>query len=176
MQAYFRSPKSLCLGGLRVVVAALLSFAASPAAANAVDDWHAIARQTIVINAARGGAVGVVDLAYVQVAVYDAVNAIDKRYTSFAVSRPDAPGWASPEAATAAAAHAVLRWMFPAQGATLDATYAAYLAALPAGPARDAGAELGAQVGALFAAQRTGDGRNAVVPCHVSVRVLGSTG
>jgi hypothetical protein len=54
--------------------------------------------------------------------------------------------------------------MFPAQAASLDATYAAYLAGLSAGAARDAGAAVGAAVAAAFIALRTGDGRNGAVP------------
>lgn len=107
---------------------------------------------------------GIVDLTYVQIAVYDAVIAIDKSRTPFAVQLPNMPGWASPEAAIAAAAHAVLRSMFPAQTASLDTTLASYLATLPAGAARTVGVAVGSQVGALFMAMRAGDGWNATVP------------
>ena len=124
-----------------------LLLAARPAAAHAVDDWHAIARQAIVVTAARGGAVGIVDYAYVHIAIYDAVNAIEGRYTPFAVTVSEAPpAWASPDAATAAAAHGVLKWMFPAQAASLDAAFASYVGALPPGPARDAGVAVGTEV------------------------------
>ena len=101
-----------------------LASMARPAAAHAVDDWHAIASQTIVMNAARGGAVGIVDLAYVQIAVYDAVNGSTAGIRRSRSRFRSAPAWASPEAATTAAAPSVLQWMFSAQAATLDATYA----------------------------------------------------
>ena len=67
------------------------------ARANAVDDWSAIANQVIIVNAARGGT-GNIDFAYVYIAIYDAVNAIDGRHSVFAVRPTTSPVGASPEA------------------------------------------------------------------------------
>ena len=82
-----------------------LPFALTPALARAhvVDDWNAIAQQAIVVNAARPGAVAVVEFAYVHIAIYDAVNAIDGRYSVFAVQPLSSPIGGSPEAAGATA-------------------------------------------------------------------------
>jgi hypothetical protein len=55
------------------------------AEANAVTDWGAIANDFAFIHAARPAPPIIVELAYVHLAVYDAVNAIDKRYSVFAV-------------------------------------------------------------------------------------------
>lgn len=58
--------------------------------------------------------------AIVQSAVFDAVNGIEKRYTSIHVPAAG-PDDASPQAAAAAAAHDVLVSLFPLQTATFDA-------------------------------------------------------
>ncbi|HUR32519.1 MAG TPA: vanadium-dependent haloperoxidase [Vicinamibacterales bacterium] len=142
--------------GLSVLTPALVR-------ANVVDDWNAIAQQAIVVNAGRGGAVAVVDYAYVQVAVYDAVNAIDGRYSVFAVRPLSSPVGGSPEAAAATAAYLTLKWMFPAQQAYLDGVYASYMAGIPAGSPRTIGVIVGTEVANAFTASRAGDGRNASV-------------
>jgi len=156
-----RKPTGPHLIGMLAVAVALVS---SPANANAVADWNVIANQVVVINAARPGAAAIVDVAYVQIAVYDAVNAIDGRYSVFAVRPVTPPGGASPDAAVAAAAYTVLKWLFPAQQAYLDGVYASYLLGIPAGTARTTGIQIGTEVGTAFTALRTGDGRNASVP------------
>ena len=102
------------------------------ASADAVADWNAIAVQATV-TAARPGPSGVLDIAMVQAAVYDAVQAIEKRFEPYHVEIPGASG--SPEAAAAKAAHDVLVNRFPAQAASLDTTYQQYL--LEPWPGRD---------------------------------------
>jgi hypothetical protein len=131
--------------------------------ANVVDDWNAIAQQAIVNNAGRGGGAAVVDFAYVHIAIYDAINAIDGRYAVFAVRPLTSPIGASPEAAAAAAAYTVLKWMFPTQEAYLDGVYASQLATIPAGVAKMTGILVGTEVGNAFTTARTGDGRNGSV-------------
>jgi hypothetical protein len=76
-------------------------------------------------RATRGGAASFLDIAMVHAAVYDAVEAIDGRFKPYHVNIPGASG--SPAAATAKAAHDVLINRFPAQTASLDTTYHAYL-------------------------------------------------
>jgi hypothetical protein len=132
------------------------------ASANAVDDWSAIGNQVIIVNAARAGT-GNIDFAYMYIAIYDAVNAIDRGHTMFAV-RPTSPtAGASPEAATAAAAYTVLKWLFPSQEPYLTSTYNTYIANLPV-PGKAAGIAVGTEVGTALTVLRTGDGRNANVP------------
>jgi hypothetical protein len=134
------------------------------AEANAVTDWGAIANEFAFIHAARPAPPIIIELAYVHLAVYDAVNAIDGRYSVFAVKLSTSPVGASAEAATAAAAYTVLKWLYPAQQVLLDATYATYLLTIPAGPTKDRGIAIGREVATAFTALRTGDGRNANVP------------
>ena len=147
---------------LIALLAAYLLVTPAVAGANAVDDWSAIANQVIIVNAARGGT-GNIDFAYVYIAIYDAVNAVDGGHAVFAVRPTTSPIGASPEAATAAAAYTVLKWLFPLQEGFLTSTYNGYLAALPvAGKA--VGIAVGTEVGTALTVLRTGDGRNASVP------------
>jgi len=77
-------------------------------------------------------------------------------------------------AAAAVAAHDVLVEYFPAFTATLDADLATSLAAVPAGPAKDTGAEIGHAAADSVIASRVGDGRNNPATDYDEVRRLGS--
>ena len=107
-------------------VSMLLLMLAVPACvrADVVSDWNAIAVQS-TITAARPGQTGMLDVAMVQLAIYDAVQAIEKKYEPYYVEIPGASG--SPEAAAAKAAHDVLVSRFPSQAANLDTAYQQYL-------------------------------------------------
>jgi hypothetical protein len=154
-----------------VAAAAVLGGAAAPAEARDrpsgppdayVTTWDTIGTQAFSA-AALTPAEGYPIFAYVAIAVYDAVNAIEKEYEPFAV-HADAPAEASTGAAVAAAAHRVLAHYLPAQAPTiLDPAYASSLATIPAGQARDDGIALGEQVAAQLIAQRADDGFRAAV-------------
>ena len=90
-------------------------------------------------------------------AIHDALNAIDRRFQPYAVDEW-APPDTSPEAAVAAAGHRVLIRLVPSATAALDAAYAEWLLAIPAGPARDAGVALGERVADRLVDLRAGDG------------------
>jgi hypothetical protein len=102
-------------------------------------------------------------MAYMHIAIYDSVNAIEGGYTVFAVSPANVPRGASAEAATVEAAYRTLKSLYPAQAAYLDAQYAASLATIPDGQAKLEGIAVGAEVATLFLASRVGDGRGANV-------------
>jgi hypothetical protein len=87
-------------GGI-IVCAARTSTAADP-----VSDWNTIAGQSTV-TAGQNGIVASRTLAMAQIAVHDALNAIDSRYERYA-SWGTAPAGASVEAAVAAAARDAL--------------------------------------------------------------------
>jgi hypothetical protein len=127
-----------------------------------VVSWDSIGNQAFTA-AALSPAEGHTIFAYVAIAVYDSVMAIDGGYEPFAVAT-DAPDGASAEAAVAAAAHAVLVHYLPAQApAILDPAYVASLATIPDGQAKEDGVAVGAQVAALLIAQRADDGFRAPV-------------
>jgi hypothetical protein len=80
----------------------------------------------VAVAAGRPGAVGALDLALIQAAVHDAVQAFDKRFEPYYAEVPGATG--SRVAAVAAAAHDVLVGFYPAQAVSLDTTYNNYVA------------------------------------------------
>jgi hypothetical protein len=123
--------------------------------ADAVTDWNAIAIQTIAGSPSHPGATATLDSAMVQVAVYDAVEAINGRFRPYHVHIPGATG--SPAAAVAKAAHDVLVSRFPSLTASLDMTYHEYLAAHGL-PESDPGVAVGQQAAAGIIALRANDG------------------
>jgi len=119
----------------------------APAHADAVVDWNEITVQAATVG--RPGPIGIVDIALVQVAVHDAVQVLDRKFEPYhaeidATSAERAKSRRS--AAIAAAAHDVLVGIYPAQAATLDATYFTYLA--DKGLIGDPGILVGQQVAA----------------------------
>jgi hypothetical protein len=151
----------------RFLVAALtMVLLASPGllAQNVVVDWNNIASTTIVTNVKQSSALSGVWFAYVHLAVYDAVNAIDHRFQPYLFTT-DAPDGASKDAAAVAAAHRVLVNYFPAQQAGLDAQFASSLAAISDTPANiAAGTAIGEQAAQALIAARFHDGLLANVP------------
>jgi hypothetical protein len=95
--------------------------------------------------------------AITQLAVFEAVNAIEGRFDPY-LGSVAAPPDASTEAAAVAAAHAVLASYFPANAPSLDAAYAASLARVPDGTRKQQGVAVGEAAAAAMIALRTGDG------------------
>ena len=117
--------------------------------ADAVTDWNDIAVNAV--TAGRPGPSGLVDLALVQAAVHDAVQALEHRYEPYYVEVPGARG--SRDAAVAAAAHDVLVAFYPSLAApTLDPAYFNYLA--DKGLSADPGLAVGQQVAAKIVTLR----------------------
>ena len=137
-------------------IAVLLILLAAPASvsADAVTDWNAIAVQATVTGM-RPGQTGMLDVAMVQAAVYDAVQAIEKRYEPYYVEIPGASG--SPEAAAAKAAHDVLVNRFPSQTSFLDLAYEQYLVSHGLSES-DPGTVVGAKAAAGIITLRACDG------------------
>ena len=139
-----------------------VTFGASSAYADVVTDWNAIANTTVVANGARPAGAALVDMAYVHAAVYDAVNAIDGRYSVYAVSPSVQPSPdTSKEAAGATAAYRMLLALFPAQETFLTTKYTEYLATISEGTSKIDGINLGNEIATKFIDVRSNDGRNA---------------
>src|SRR5688572_19375948 len=126
------------------LLASALLGASAVASANAVTDWNDIAASSVA--AGRAGPIGQMDLALVQVAVHDAIQAIEGRFEPYYAEVPGAHG--SRAAAAAAAAHAMLVGFYPLQQTTLDATYFTYLA--NNGLTGNPGLEVGEKAAALI--------------------------
>ncbi|MGZ4415908.1 MAG: vanadium-dependent haloperoxidase, partial [Gaiellaceae bacterium] len=129
-------------------------------------DWNTIAVNTVrAATPSKFQIEGLIYMSYVQAAVYDAVTTIDGRYVPYQKFGINAAG-ASPRAAVASAAYTTLSYYFPAQAATLTATYTDYLnktlSALPAA-AKQEGVAVGAAAAQNIIATRWGDGRDAFV-------------
>jgi hypothetical protein len=137
-----------------IVLIGVLTFSSGRpivAAASAVTSWNEVANAAVAIG--RPGPPGVLDLALIQAAVHDAIQALEGRYEPYFGSVPNAAG--SPSAAAAAAAYTVLAEFYPAQrpGPTgLDQTYLTYITAN--GLAGDPGLAVGESVGDQLAALR----------------------
>jgi hypothetical protein len=135
------------------VAMALLSIPAI-GRSDVVQDWNAIMQDTVSSQPpfpqARLAAI-------TQLAVFEAVNAITRQYKPY-LGTVKGDGGASPEAAAIAAAHAVLKNYFPASAASLDALEVSSLAAIPNGPAKTAGIDIGEAAAAAMIAARANDG------------------
>jgi hypothetical protein len=153
--------------GIAVAFAALLVLGAPAVArADAVTQWNINASTAIFASGPTAHA-STLSFAMVQGAVYDAVNGIDGGYQPYLV-KPHANPWDSEDAAVATAAYRVLTAVVPASQtvalANLAAQYAAALAAVPAGPAKDGGIAAGEAAAAAMLAARANDGRDPTTP------------
>jgi hypothetical protein len=153
------------LHGTVLALALGLGLAGSPAtqAAAVITYWHDVATNASAVALPSERPSAGLDWAMVHGAMYDAVNAIDGGHEPLFVSPAVPTAGASKEAAAVAAAHGVLRALFPSQAGVLDAALQTTLAGLPA-DGRDAGVAVGADVAARLLASRAGDGRYASVP------------
>jgi hypothetical protein len=93
------------------------------------------------------------------VAMSDAINSVQGRYTRYSATISAVPG-ASAEVAAAAAARQILVQLYPKQKAMIDEAYAASVKGIPDGAAKSAGVALGEQVAAAVQADRAADGAN----------------
>lgn len=145
-----RRPRAILL-----LTASLLSVLALPArAADAVGEWVA------VVDRLDGGQMRRYTLSILFPAIHDALNAIQPRYTRWTPRAADEPrgAAASPEAAIATVAHEVLTRLGQGRTPDREAPYAAAMARVPAGPARDAGVALGRAVANAALQRRELDG------------------
>ena len=121
---------------------------------DAVIEWNSI---MVATSAAQNPFAQARTAAITQLAVFEAVNAIAADFDPY-LGTIEAPRHASREAATIAAAHGVLRSLFPASAASLDAAREASLARLHPGRSRDEGLAVGAAAAAAMLVQRSQDG------------------
>ena len=142
---------------------ALLLPASRPASAdtgNSVAIWNKIAEDAVIASTPFQNE-GLIYMAYVSAAVYDAVVAIEGVYTPYGVGVTAPPG-ALTDAAVIEAAYRTLVHYLPGQTATLDPLYTAALAAIPGGQAKADGLSVGQAAAALVIGLRTNDGRKAL--------------
>jgi len=123
------------------VLAAIASIGlAQPASADAVTDWNEKA-VAYVLGRNLGPPPAERIIAMTHVAMFDAVNSIERRYQPYLVQLP-AAATVSKEAAAATAAGTVLAGVNPQTQAEMKAALAAYLAAIPDSAAKAEGIKL----------------------------------
>jgi hypothetical protein len=136
-----------------MVAAVLLT---APARGDVVMDWNvkadaiAAEKRTATPTHGRG-------LAILHIAMFEAVNAIERRYAPYRLNLA-ADGNTSKEAAAAAAGHDVLLSLHPDRKADLDATLEKLLAGIPEGEPKAKGMALGQKAAADIIALRANDG------------------
>lgn len=148
-----------------LALGAVLLVNARAAQADVVLDWDVIAIRTLTTQSpALNPFAQARFAAIVQLAVFEAVNAIAGDYEGYLGSAAAGgntisviPG-SSPEAAAISAAYTVLSAFFPASAAALTADYNASLATIPAGSAKTNGIAAGQAAAAALMALRVGDG------------------
>lgn len=141
---------------MRIMLAAVWGMLAAPAAADAIDDWNARAVAILAeakVPAPRAGRA----MAMVQLAVFDALNAMQPRYGAY-LPGLKAGGGEDPEAVVGAATIGVLAGIDPGSAPALRAELARDLAARPVAGDRAAGAALGHAAAQAIVAARQGDG------------------
>lgn len=98
--------------------------------------------------------------AILHVAMFEALNAIDRRYTPYRLQLAP-PAETSREVASAAAAHYTLVRLYPDQAKDLDGFYQTWLAGVSNGAPKTSGVQFGEQVAAEILAARAKDGADA---------------
>jgi hypothetical protein len=131
---------------------------ATAARADVIMDWNAKA-DALAVERQLPNAPNARGQAMLHIAMFEAVNAVDRRYAPYKLNLT-ADRTTSREAAAAAAAYDVLLALHPDKKSDLDATLAASLAGIADNEAKSKGIELGKQAAAGIIALRANDGSN----------------
>jgi hypothetical protein len=132
-----------------------------------ITHWDTIAARTIFTENATPIPPSSLYFAYVSLAVYDAVVAIEGGYEPY-LRQPKVRGKASSEAAAATAAYRVLKYYFPTSATNLTNDYRLSLAAIPGGSAKERGKKVGEHAAAKLIRARLNDGRNAAITLNTT--------
>ena len=136
-------------------LAVSLMFAAASTEANVITDWDANA-----VAIAPPSAAGLREMAIMHIAMFDAVNSIDRRYRPYMVQLAASDEMSQEAAATSAAAR-VLIGLHPEAAAQIQAASMSALATIPEGEAKADALALGEAVAEKILSVRSKDGANA---------------
>jgi hypothetical protein len=142
----------------KLLMAAAVIGTAPHAFANVITDWNESAVTFVTPRMAPAAGQRVV--AIMQVAMFDAVNSIERRYRPYLVQLP-AASTTSKEAAATAAAGIVLASLIPQVQEQARSMTTSYLASIPNGDAKAEGIKLGEAVAAKILEARAKDGADA---------------
>jgi hypothetical protein len=145
MRLRWAAPISIVLTGL-----------GGPVSADVITDWN---EKAVAFGVSRNMGPPPAEriCAMVHVAMFDAVNSIERKYRPYLVQLP-AQETTSKDAAAAVAAGTVLAGINPQAQAEMKSMLAAYLAAMPDSPAKVEGIKLGEAVAAKILEARGNDG------------------
>jgi hypothetical protein len=147
----------------KVLLAATMIGAAQSAFANVITDWDEKAIVVVTPMASLGNTSPYIAqrmMGMVHVAMFDAVNSIERRYRPYLLQLP-ADSATSKEAAAAAAAAAVLATIDEKTASEMKVALANYLAPLPDGATKSDGVMLGEAVAKKMLEVRANDGSDA---------------
>ena len=126
--------------------AAAAALMASPASADTICEWYDFSLAIAQASPPQAGAPRTPDhdraTTQASLAMFEAVNAIDRRYQSY-LNLPQRDSSASQEAAAVTAAYRVLYEHFPAQRTALDDSYNLAMGGIADATAREAGKAIG---------------------------------
>jgi PAP2 superfamily protein len=131
---------------------------ATAASANVIVDWDA--KAVAVIVKTTPAPLSEREAALVAIAMFDAVNAIDRRYRPY-LAEPAAAPTTSPESAAAAAAATVLLALHPESADDIKAFLSNYLTAIPAAEGKSEGIKVGEAAANKILEARASDGATA---------------
>lgn len=140
---------------------ALITAMGTAAGADVITEWNQVLLQAVRADktppprAARA-------MAMLNVAMFDAVNGILKRYSPYHVT-DEAPANANVEAAASAAAHTVLMSLYPSQASLFNNALGTHTGGIPSGDAKQRGLEWGREVGQAILDLRADDHANDTV-------------
>lgn len=120
--------------------------------ADVVTEWNKKSSEIAVAH--QAGPSGQAPMVLIQVAVFESINAITRRYPQAGYQKLESPAGASLDAAVAAVNRAVLLRMATTQVAAIEAAYQSALASVPDGPAKADGIALGEKAAAGILALR----------------------
>ncbi len=146
------------LRNVPIALTIALATPAAPAFANVITDWDA--KAVAFVAPLAPGASGQRELAMVHIAMFDAINSIERRYRPCLVSLT-VPKTTSEEAAAATAAGTVLSGLHPGQSGEIKTLLASYLGTIADSDAKSDGMRLGEAVAAKVLQARANDGANA---------------
>jgi hypothetical protein len=138
-----------------MLVVSLVSIPAAARADDVVLDWNGIAARTVTAGQSPFAQARL--MAITQLAVFEAVNAVMRKYEPYLSHPIIAPRVTSAEAAAIVAAHTVLKTYFPANTA-IDTDRINALAAIPDGLAKTNGIMVGEAVAKAMTDLRANDG------------------
>ena len=137
----------------------ILAGLSSPVSADVIGDWNEKAVAFVTKHRMLPPQAERV-VASVHVAMFDAVNSIERRYRPYRLAVTTAKD-TSKETAAAVAAGMVLAGMHPKDAEELNSLMGTYLATIPPGAAKSEGIKVGQEIAAKIVAERKVDGADA---------------